>query len=146
MKTAAEAHLNLEGLDADDTCRLMGHAHEEVLGVAAMAELFNPTHFEVGPSGTIGLTESGLMAVADSKVARGDNPEALQNWTRRKCALYLVGIAEYYLKMVVFSDGILKDARPRPVEDALQLAQSLVQQRLLSIDIQRLLGAHDDEL
>ncbi|KAI8691667.1 hypothetical protein NCS56_00159800 [Fusarium sp. Ph1] len=202
MKTAAEAHLNLEGLDADDTCRLMGHAHEEVLGVAAMAELFNPTHFEVGPSGTIGLTESGLMAVADSKVARGDNPEALQNWTRRKCALilksqryeprteemktavmralyalysqhesgrpspatrlrvantlpgrprleiaqYLVGIAEYYLKMVVFSDGILKDARPRPVEDALQLAQSLVQQKLLSIDIQRLLGAHDDEL
>lgn len=87
MKMAAETHLNLEGLDANDTCRLMGHAHDEVLGVAAMAGLFNPTHFEVGPSGTIGLTESGLMAVADAKVARGGNPEAFQNWTRRKCVL-----------------------------------------------------------
>lgn len=87
MKTAAETHLNLEGLDANDTCRLMGHAHKEVLGVATMAGLFNPTHFEVGPSGTIGLTESGLMAVADSKVARGGNTEALQNWTRGKRTL-----------------------------------------------------------
>jgi hypothetical protein len=265
MKMAAETHLNLEGLDANDTCRLMGHAHDEVLGVAAMAGLFNPTHFEVGPSGTLGLTESGLMAVADAKVARGGNPEASQNWTRRKCALmatevryrmdrgsfwedghasllplknllnggqevspgevveyisrmykqiadsledlletaktlksqrhepmteemktavmralhalysqhesgrsspatrlrvantlpgrprleiaqYLVGIAEKYLSMVVFSDGILKHAKPRPVEDALQLAQSLAQQKQLSSDIQRLLDAHDDEL
>ncbi|EEU48857.1 uncharacterized protein NECHADRAFT_75428 [Fusarium vanettenii 77-13-4] len=92
MKTAAETHLNLEGLDANDTCRLMGHAHEEVLGVATIAGLFDPTHFEVGPSGTIGLTESGLLAVADSKAARGGNSEALQNWIRRKCALMVAEV------------------------------------------------------
>lgn len=65
---------------------------------------------------------------------------------RLEIAQYLVGIAEKYLSMVVFSDGILKHAKPRSVEDALQLAQSLAQQKQLSSDIQRLLDAHDDEL
>ncbi|RSL64979.1 hypothetical protein CEP54_004479 [Fusarium duplospermum] len=86
MKTASETHLNLEGLDVNDTCRLMGHAHEEVLGVAAMAGLLNPMHFEVGPSGTIGLTEFGSMAAAGPETTTTD-PETFQNLERRRRAL-----------------------------------------------------------
>ncbi|KAI8719553.1 hypothetical protein NCS52_00736400 [Fusarium sp. LHS14.1] len=83
MKSAAETHLNLEGLDANDAGRLMGYAHKEILSVATTAGLLNPTYLEVGPSGTLGLMESGLMAIEDSKPARTD-PDAPQNRGRRK--------------------------------------------------------------
>ncbi|UPK99536.1 hypothetical protein LCI18_010471 [Fusarium solani-melongenae] len=258
MKTAAEIHLNLEGLDANDAGRLMGYAHEEILDFAAMAGLLNPTYFEVGPSGTIGLTESGLMAAAgpdpttadpgacalmatevryfmhrggfweDGHVSMAplvymldekfevaleellghitamyeitadpladllDTVKTLKNQRhepmpeemktaimraldvlysqhegdgpspatllrvanthpgrpRLEMAQYLVGIAEKYLNMVVFSDGILKCTKrtwSRPVENAQQLARSLAQQKQLSTGIQGLLDSHDDE-
>ena len=266
MKTAAETHLNLEGLDANDAGRVMGYAHKEVLGFATMAGLLNPTHFEVGPSGTIGLTESGLMAAAGPDLTTAD-PKAYEDWERRRCALmatevryfmhrggfwedghasmvlltdmldekfevapedllghitamyeliadpladlldtvktlknqrhepmseemktsimgalnvlysqhegdgpspatllrvanthpgrprlemaqYLVGIAEKYLNMVIFSDGILKCTKctwSGPVENAQQLARSLAQQKQLSTGIQGLLDADGDE-
>ncbi|KAI8688993.1 hypothetical protein NCS55_00155000 [Fusarium keratoplasticum] len=266
MKTAAETHLNLEGLDANDAGRVMGYAHKEVLGFAAMAGLLNPTHFEVGPSGTIGLTASGLMAAAGPDLTAAD-PKAYEDLERRRCALmatevryfmhrggfwedghasmvlltdmldekfevapedllghitamyeliadpladlldtvktlknqrhepmseemktsimgalnvlysqhegdgpspatllrvanthpgrprlemaqYLVGIAEKYLNMVIFSDGILKCTKctwSGPVENAQQLARSLAQQKQLSTGIQGLLDADGDE-
>ncbi|RSL70963.1 hypothetical protein CEP53_001641 [Fusarium sp. AF-6] len=263
MKTAAETHLNLEGLDANDAGRLMGYAHKQILSVAAMAGLLNPTHFEIGPRGTIRLTESGLMAVAGPEDTTAD-PETLRNLKRRRCALmatevryfmdqggfwengngylaplkiildeknevspgdllkyilvmythvaaslsylldtaqtlqsqrhepmeeetkiaiarilkvlysphkgkglspatrskvantqpgrprlemaqYLVGIAKNYLDMFVFSDTALKHTKPLSVKHSKQLARSLAQQKQLSVDIQRLLDAHDDE-
>ncbi|RSM21048.1 hypothetical protein CDV31_000096 [Fusarium ambrosium] len=85
MKTAAETHLNLEGLDANDAGRLMGYTHKEILSVAAMAGLLNPTHFEVGPSGTIGFTESGLLAVAGPETTTA-SPETFHSLERRRRA------------------------------------------------------------
>ncbi|KAL2675403.1 hypothetical protein Neosp_011587 [[Neocosmospora] mangrovei] len=104
MKSAAETHLNLEGLDVNDAGRLMGYAHEEILSVATTAGLLNPTYFEVGPSGTIGLTESGLMAVANSKVARTDC-DAPQNRGRGKRDSLAAEVRPFMDKGGFWNDG-----------------------------------------
>ncbi|RMJ10469.1 hypothetical protein CDV36_009910 [Fusarium kuroshium] len=104
MKTAVNTHLNLEGLDANDTCKLMGHAHEEVLGVATMAGLLNPAHFEVGPSGTIGLTEFGSKMAASPETTKAD-PETFRNLETRKWALMATEIRYFMNQGGFWGDG-----------------------------------------
>ncbi|KAI8684891.1 hypothetical protein NCS57_00156500 [Fusarium keratoplasticum] len=67
MKAAKDTHLNLEGFRAGDACALSRHVNFEVLHVAARAGLVDYNNFDVGPNGTLDLTELGLKKVAISE-------------------------------------------------------------------------------
>lgn len=83
MKTSKDNHLPLVGLDANKACELAGNVNYEVLRVAARGGLLHHEHFDIGPNGTLGLTEFGIQKAVISEKFRS-HLESYEDWRTKQ--------------------------------------------------------------